>query len=174
MIYLRPLLLSDYVLINKWRNDPDMAKFLGGNMFLFSLDREKKWIEEKIFNDSKNLYFGICVENSDQLIGYTSINNLDLRNLKAEWGGTIIGNKEYLGKGLGRRAAILMLKYLFDQYPINKCYASCLQEHPSSVKLFSGIGFRQDGIIRDDVFKNGEFKTSLLFSILRKEFYEKL
>lgn len=168
-VFLRALELEDHVLLHKWRGDFETNKYLAGNFFFVSSEREKKSIEQKIFDDSKDIYLGICESESNKLIGYTSINNIDLRNLKAEWGGTVIGQKENIGKGFGKEAAKQMLRFLFDQYPIHKCYARCLEEHPATSSLFLDLGFTQDGIIRDDVFKDGEFKNILLFSILRRE-----
>jgi [ribosomal protein S5]-alanine N-acetyltransferase len=168
-IFLRAFEIEDFKLINIWRNDPEITKYLGGNVFLVSSEREKKSIENKIFDDSKQLYFAICDLENDKLIGYTQINNLDLRNLKAEWGGTLIGDKDYLRGGYGKEASKLMLRFLFDQYPINKCYGYCLGEHPHTSKLLINLGFKQDGILRKDIYKNGEFKDILLFSILREE-----
>lgn len=168
-VYLRAFESDDYILINKWRNDPEINHFLGGNVFLVSAEREKKSVENKIFDDSKNIYFAICDIQSNEIIGFSSINNIDMRNLKAQWGGTLIGDKEYIGKGYGKESAALMLNFLFNQYPINKCYSSCLEDHPATIKLFLALGFKQDGILRQDVFKHGEFKNLLLFSILRSE-----
>jgi len=168
-IYLRALEINDYQIINKWRNDINLSKYLGGNFFLVSSEREKKSIENKIFDDSKNIYFGICDIKTDKFIGFSSINNIDLRNQKAEWGGTLIGDTDYIGKGYGKEASKTMLRFLFDQYPIQKCYGYCLEEHPSSPKLLLSLGFSKDGILRNDLFKNGEFKNIILFSILRDE-----
>jgi RimJ/RimL family protein N-acetyltransferase len=168
-VYLRAFELDDYVMINKWRNDNNIRKYLGGNVYLVSSEREKKSIENKIFDDSKHIYFAICDKKDDKLIGYTQINNIDLRNLKAEWGGTLIGDKDYIGGGYGKEASMQLLRFLFDQYPIRKCYGYCLVEHPHTSKLMVALGFKQDGILRSDLYKNGEFKDVLLFSILRDE-----
>lgn len=168
-VYLRALELDDYVLINKWRNDPLISKYLGGNVFFVSSERERQSVANKIQDDSKNIYLSICDTDTNQLIGYTSINNIDLRNRKAEWGGTLIGDVNFLGKGLGKVASALMLRFLFDQYPLHKCYGYCLEDHPVSAKLILSLGFTQDGILRDEIFKNGEFKNVLMFSILREE-----
>ena len=136
---------------------------------MVSSEREKKSVEGKIFDDSKDIYFAICDKSNDKLIGYTQINNIDLRNLKAEWGGTLIGDKDYIGGGYGKEASKLMLRFLFDQYPIQKCYGRCLEEHPVTAKLLINLGFKQDGVLRNEIYKNGEFKNVLLFSILRNE-----
>ncbi len=168
-VYLRAFELGDYVQLHKWRTDEEINKYLGGNMFLISSEREKKFVENKIFDDSKELYFAICDSENDKFIGISMIKDIDLRNQKAEWAGTLIGEKEYIGKGYGKEASAMMLRYLFDQYPIHKCYGYCLEEHPSTAKMLLSLGFKQDGILRDDVYKNGEFKNKLLFSILRSE-----
>ena len=44
-----------------------------------------------------------------------------------------------------------------------------LNVYSKFTRWLMSLGFRQDGIFRDDVFKNGEFKNILLFSILRSE-----
>jgi RimJ/RimL family protein N-acetyltransferase len=168
-VYLRALEIEDYKLISKWRNDPKVTRYLCGNVFFVSSEREKKSIENKILDDSRNLYLGVCLIEDDNLIGYVQINNIDLRNQKAEWGGTLIGETEFLGKGYGEEASRLLLNFLFDQYPINKCYGYCLSEHPVTAALFEKLGFKKDGVLRQEVFKNGKFKDILLYSILRDE-----
>ncbi len=169
-IYLRALEPEDYVLISQWRQDEDISRSLCGNHFFVSKVREKQWVEDKSNNDSRNIYLAICLIDDNRMIGYTSINDIDLRNQKVEWGGTIIGDKTMWGKGFATDAAKLMLNYIFEQYPINKCYGYCLEEHEITKKMLISLGFKQDGILRSDVFKNGEFKSILLFSILRNEF----
>jgi RimJ/RimL family protein N-acetyltransferase len=168
-VYLRALELSDSILINKWRSSLFTTKYLSGNFYYVSHEREKKSIENKILDDSHHIYLSICLIEGDSMIGYVQINNIDLRNLKAEWGGTLIGERDFLGKGYGEEASKLLLRFLFDQYPINKCYAFCLAEHPTTPKLFQKLGLKKEGILRQEIFKDGVFKDLLLYSILRTE-----
>lgn len=169
-IFLRALEPEDHVLISSWRQDDEISKLYGGNYFFVSTYRDKNWVLEKINDDRTNIYLAICLKEDKRMIGITSINNIDLRNQKAEWGGTTIGDKTLWGKGYAGEAAKLMLSFLFEQYPIHKCYGYCLEEHTVTQKLFKSVGMSLDGIIRDDVFKNGEFKSKMLFSILRSEY----
>ena len=64
----------------------------------------------------------------------------------------------------------MRLRYLFEQYPVNRNYVYCLEEHEATVKMLLSLGYKQEGVLRQDVFKNGEFKNMLLFSILRQEY----
>jgi RimJ/RimL family protein N-acetyltransferase len=169
-VYLRAFEPEDYRITVSWRKDPEVVNSLGGNHYFVSENRERSWIEQKSLGDNSELYMAICLSDDHKLIGYTSINNIDLRNLRAEWGGTIIGDKNYWGKGIATKAASMMLDYLFAQYPIHKCYGYCLAEHSVTIKMLNSLGFSKDGILRDHVYKNGEFKSLLLFSVLRDEY----
>jgi len=170
-VYLRALELDDSFLINKWRQSSDTTKYLAGNFHFVSLYRERLSIEDKIKDDSKNIYLGVCLKENDKLIGYVQANNIDLRNQKVEWGGTFIGDKDYWGEKYGQEATELLLSFLFGQFPINKCYAYCLASHPATPRLFEKLGFKQDGVLRNDVFKNGIFNDVLVYSLLRSEIY---
>lgn len=172
-IYLRAFEPEDYVLINKWRNDEEIYRSLGGNLNFVSLAREKAWVQSKSIEDNRGLYLAVCLKDSDEMIGYISLSNIDLRNLKAEIGGWIIGNKSLWNKGYAKESVSELLSYAFCQFPINKCSSYCLEEHTVSIKIHEALGFRHDGILRDEVFKNGEFKNLLVFSILRDEFEAK-
>ncbi len=173
-IYLRALEPDDYIVINKWRNDEKLTKFLSANHFFVSKEREKQWAISKSVDDSHNLYLGIGLKKTpDVLVGYCAINNIDLRNRQATWGATLIGS-EYLGNGYGVQSAKLMLKYLFDQYPIHKCNTSCLLQHPRTVRMFEELGFKKDGVLRDELYKDGKFWDVVLFSLLRTEIQEDL
>ena len=167
-VFLRALELEDHVLLHKWRADCNVNKLLVGNTFFVSREREKASIEQKMHDDSKNIYIGVCDKETAILIGYTSITNLDLRNSKAEIN-FYLGDKKFWGKGLGKEAVKLTLKFLFEQYPLNKCYGKCLEEHAVSQKIFLSLGFKKDGVLRNEIFKNGEFKNILVYSLLRSE-----
>lgn len=171
-IYLRAFEPNDYLLIASWRHDEEVTKLLGGNHFFVSSEREKKWVEDKIFNDRDSIYLAVCLCENDRMIGYTCITHIDLRNQKAEMGGTLIGDKTLWGKGYGKEAAELRMRYLFEQYPINRNYVYCLEEHEPTVKMLTSLGYKQEGILRQDTYKNGGFKNMLLFSILRSEYEE--
>ncbi|MHC1738567.1 MAG: GNAT family N-acetyltransferase [Ignavibacteriaceae bacterium] len=168
-LYLRALKIDDSELINTWRNNHKITDFLAGNFFYVSPEREKSSLEKKILDDSKNIYLGVCLRKDNRLIGYVQVNNIDLRNLKAEWGGTLIGDLDFWGKGYGEEASKLLLRFLFNEYPINKCYAYCLEEHPTTEKLFIKLGFKKDGKLRQEVFKKGVFKNLVIYSLLRSE-----
>ena len=148
------------------------TKVANSSLYQYASKYAQKAYEQDQAGNYKSAYnnYVKAAEILQQLIGFTSINDIDLRNLRAEWGGTLIGEKKYIGKGIGKEASKLMLSYLFNQYPIRKCYAYCLEQHPATKKLFESLGFKKDGVLREHIYKDGSFKSLLIYSILKEEF----
>jgi RimJ/RimL family protein N-acetyltransferase len=69
-IFLRAFESGDYLLINKWRNDPDVQRMTGGLIKFVSSEMEKEWVHNKMLNNSKDIYLAICLnDESQKMIG---------------------------------------------------------------------------------------------------------
>lgn len=169
-IYLRAFEPDDVVVINRWRNDDDIFRQTSGNKYYISSIYDKKWIEDKIFNNEKNIYLCICLKENNTLIGYLSINDIDYRNRTAKWGGIVIGDKSNWSKGFATEAATLMIKFVFDELGMNCLHALWLESHTNSIKMGKKVGFVEEGILRDRVYKLGKYHNQLSMSLTRKEF----
>ena len=156
-VYLRAFEPEDYKLTYTWRQDDEIANMIGGNRHFISKEREKLWVENKSTDDKNGIYLAICLKENQQMIGYCSIINIDLRNQKADLGGTIIGDRNHWGKGYGTEAQKLMLCYCFQELPLHKVYGFALQGHKVTEKMMLSLGFKIDGVLRDEVYKNGRF-----------------
>lgn len=169
-VYIRAFEPDDYILINQWRRDDEVSNLYCGNRHFISSEREKKWVEQKIFDDKSSIYVATCMIEDDRMIGYQSIINIDLRNRKAELGGQTIGDKSLWGKGIATEAANLVIDYAFNEYPFHKLQVRCLEEHVVTQKLLATLGFTKEGMFRDEVFRRGSFHSILLYSMLRSEY----
>jgi [ribosomal protein S5]-alanine N-acetyltransferase len=170
-VYLRALEIDDYKLINKWRNDPEISNMLVGNKIFVSSVREKAWVEEKIHNDRLEMYFALCNKETNEMVGYSSIRQINWRNKSACWGGLTLG-KEHWKKGYAMAANALILEFAFDELGINKFYTDYLEEHEVSAGIFKKMGFKEEGIARQDVFKNNKFHNVVKVSLLKREYDE--
>jgi RimJ/RimL family protein N-acetyltransferase len=169
-VYLRAFELEDYKNINRWHRDAEIADQTSGNVYFVSSEREKKWVEDKIFHDEKNLYLAICLEKNHEMIGYLSIIKIDWRNRQAEWGGLTIGRKDLWNQGYATESAQLMLKHVFFEMGLHRFYGCWLEEHVASMRMAEKLGFKKEGILRDSVFKNNKFHNQVLMSLLKEEF----
>src|SRR3954468_11809410 len=89
-VFLRAFEYSDLEFVNKLRNRDDLYKHTCGNKYYISSEYDKKWIEDKIFNNTTQIYLVICLIDNNSPIGYLSLNDIDHINKKAQWGGIIV------------------------------------------------------------------------------------
>lgn len=170
-ICLRAFEIEDFKILNKWRNDNDIFSLTSGNKFFISSEYDKKWVENKIYNNKENIYLGINLLKNNKLIGYLSINNIDHRNRTAEWGGLIIGEKELWNKGYGTEAALKMLDFVFNELNIKCFYAVWLESHKASLRMGEKVGFKKEGLLLNRVYKQGKYHNQISMSIQREDYY---
>lgn len=167
-IYLRALELNDYLTSYNWRNDTEITAMTGGNRFFVSSEREKEWVKNVIFNTTK-LALAICLKENDKYIGNIIFENLNFNNASCEIG-IMIGDKDEWNKGYATEAYKLAIKYIFEEKRINRIYALVLEENSSSLKLHKKCGFKIEGILRETIYKCGEFKNQVILSLLKNEY----
>ena len=65
-----------------------------------------------------------------------------------------------------------MLKYAFDELGLNCINALILEENYLSQNLYKRVGFQEEGILRERVYKGGKFRNLISLSILKGELYD--
>lgn len=168
-VVLRAFEYNDLEFLNKIRNDDHLFELTCGNKYYISSERDKKWIEDKIFNNYDQLYLMIYSIESGEPIGYTCATNIDYMNRKCEYGGIVI-SKELSGNGYAFEAGILFLNHLFGELNMNMIYTFCREDHKVTIRLLEKSGFRIDGKIRDLVFKRGKFHNAYLCTLLKSDY----
>jgi len=169
-VYLRAFQLDDYRLINQWRNDEEVTRLTAGNRFYVPPERDKKWVEEKLYDDSKQIYWAICLKETGEMIGYTGITDINWINRTADLHALVIGDPKHRNLRNSTDAVYMVLKYVFDDLGLNRVFAFYLEEHQSSILLGRMMGFKQEGVSRDHVYKDGRYHNVVWFGLLRDEF----
>jgi RimJ/RimL family protein N-acetyltransferase len=104
-----------------------------------------------------------------RLIGYLLYYDLreDIRSASID---LMIGETDYWEGTWGRDAVRLLLEYLFDELGIHRvnCVLSELQDQVR--RDLTGIGFRQDGVLRDNEILDGRYIDHHLLSLLEDEY----
>lgn len=172
-IHLRMFKENDYILINKWRHDPEIQHLVSAPYKYVSLEIEKEWVKAKMSNNKSDIYLAICIkenEDTEKMIGYTSINSIDYINRKAELGGILIGEKKYHNGIVVYNVGLKTLELAFDHLNLNRLSAACLTEHFTSKVQILARGFKLEGTYREAIFKDGTYHDQYTFGILKHEF----
>lgn len=96
---------------------------------------------------------------------------VQLRELSAELG-IAIGDKSYWRKGYGLSAMNEMLAWGFNELELNKIWLRVEVDNEKAIKSYKRIGYVEEGILRQDRYRNGRFVDRLRMSMLKSEFYE--
>lgn len=172
-VFLRAFEADDYLLINKWRNDPEIQRLTGGTFRYVSSEREKEWVRDKMMNNITDIYFAICLnDETRQMIGYCSINNIDYIHRSACGGGVVIGSKGHRDGIIFLENTLLILSFVFNTLNLNRFYGNCLEEHNATICLNRSMKFRIEGLERNAIYKDGLYHNRILFSMLREEYNE--
>ncbi len=78
-------------------------------------------------------------------------------------------NKKYWNQGLTTEATKLLIGFGFSKLKMHRIYATCDIENIASRKVLQKCGMKKEGILRERFLIRGRWRSSYLFSILRKE-----
>jgi UDP-4-amino-4,6-dideoxy-N-acetyl-beta-L-altrosamine N-acetyltransferase len=168
---LRVLEEKDGNKILVWRNQKEIIDQLFSCVGI-TARQHYDWYE-KYVNDDRRLEFIIEIKENSRPIGTAGLNNIDYKNQKAELG-IMIGEQDEQGKGYGKEAISILVQYAFNELNLQRIYLKTFYDNERAIELYRKLGFRQEGILRKEIFKNGKFKDVVVMAILREEWKEQL
>lgn len=164
-ITLRELDRSDLPLINRWRNDPSLVAMLGGSFRHVCMAVDEKWYDHYIANRAGNVRLAITVANGS-IVGAVYLLSIDWLNRDAEFA-IWIGAVASRGMRIGEAATRLMLAHAFGDLNLNRVHLSVLAHNEPAIRLYRKVGFVEEGVQRQAVFKGGEYRDLVLMAMLR-------
>ncbi|MFU8860149.1 MAG: GNAT family N-acetyltransferase [Cyclonatronaceae bacterium] len=119
--------------------------------------------------NTSNRIFEIFHIRDNRLIGVVDIHSIDPVNKRCTVEATI-GDEAYRNKSYGRQAFKLALEYCFEELKMHKVCTSAFDFNSKWIRIVEGMGFRQEGQLREHTFKNGKFCDKLMFGMLDSEY----
>ena len=165
-VYLRPLEREDAPTIQPWVNDPELTR----NLLLFrpmSRQAEEDYVA-RVNADEHSVATLIATRDGDRPVGLCSLKGIDLRNRNAELG-ILVAPKDEWGKGYGTEATRLIVGYGFDTLNLHRVYLKVVEENERALRSYLRVGFRKEGVLRDEMYKGGRYLSTVVMSILRPD-----
>ncbi|MFD3157760.1 GNAT family N-acetyltransferase [Haloimpatiens sp. FM7330] len=169
-ILLRAYKKEDIPLAWKYINDEEVKRYLTpGIPFPLTLEEEYKWFEG-ISSSSNNSYsFAIETLQEGKYIGGCGVNRVDWKNSIADIG-IFIGNGEFREKGYGTDAVKALIKFIFNEMNLNKIKLNVYSFNKRAIKCYEKCGFKVEGTLRQEIFREGKYHDEYIMSILRCEY----
>ena len=170
MVSLQPISIME---VNErylgWLNNPRI------NQFIETVGNNHQTIED-VFGYINSLrataageLFAIHSRMENLHVGNISVTRLDRVQGIAGYG-IMVGDEDAQIKGLGGEASALIIEYYFRDPQIRKIQGSAVSENPRAWQLMESLGYRREGIFREDwVSASGEICDRYQYGLLRRE-----
>ncbi|MFQ5903274.1 MAG: GNAT family N-acetyltransferase [Candidatus Binatia bacterium] len=169
-IFLRKLTLADctekYL---SWLNDPEVNRFTQRAGRNFTREDMTQYVKEKNASPS-DLLLGIFWKENGDHVGNILLSEIDFEHRYAEHS-RLLGDTAYWGKRVGVEASRVLIHYAFSELGMHKILAGHLGSNHRAMASNRHLGFRLEGILRDQVWLDGRFVDVWRFGLLRDEFY---
>jgi RimJ/RimL family protein N-acetyltransferase len=165
-IYLRSMERADAPTFISYISDPEIRRFLRAYRPI-GLAEEEAFIDQAT-RDKDGLALAIVLRQDDRLIGMTGLNQMDHRNRHCAFGITIGDTSEW-GKGHGTEATRLVVGHAFETLNLNRVWLHVYEYNPRGMRAYEKVGFRREGVLRQDTYRDGRYWDTIVMGILREE-----
>lgn len=165
VVTLRPLTIEDAAVTLRWRLSR-RARFL--NRGARTVEEQRAWIASK--ERAGELNFIIAYK--EQPVGTITLHDIVKTQKRACLGRLLVGEQEKVGAApVAFEAELLLCDYVFEQLSLHKVHGVVMQDNIAMIRTRLYLGWKQDGVLRDDYFYDGLYKNVLVFSILEDEYW---
>lgn len=134
----------------------------------YTLQDALQWIErhEKNFLTDRCYEFAITDKESGEVYGAIALSNNPAfeQGEIAYW----IGEPHW-GKGYATEAAQAVVRFAFEHKKMHKVFARYFSSNPASGKVMEKIGMQKEGVLKDHLKKDEEFKDVVYYGIIRED-----
>tara|TARA_B100000965_G_C19589604_1_gene757301 strand:+ start:2518 stop:3024 length:507 start_codon:yes stop_codon:yes gene_type:complete len=159
---LRPVNKEDAKKYVEYLRDPEVSIWL---------EDEVQNIKDPISVENYLLYgwYRQSIEYNGQFIGASGLDLVNKESKVARFF-IVIGKKELWGKGVGSEVIKLIIKHGFENLKLRKINSDFLSPNEAVKIIHEKIGFKQEGLLRQDSKRNEKWIDRVIVSILPGEF----
>lgn len=168
-IYLRGLIIDDCDgIYPSWLNDETTCQYSEHHVFPYSREDAREYISNLSLQKDK-IMLAIVDKKNDKHIGNITLCAISYLHRSAEFS-IMIGDRNFHGKGYSKEASLLILNHGFNTMNLHRIWCGTMISNIAMKKLALSLGMMEEGIVRDEVYKNGSYHNTIRFGILKEEF----
>lgn len=159
-ISLRPIEKRDLHVLNNWKNNEEVYRYLGGGYMPVSVDIQESWMDSIMDTTGENKRF-IIEDKNKHSIGMTGLYNINWIHRTCEFG-IFVGNVDEQGKGYGSETYGLMEDFAGRYLNLRKIKVLTVKDNFSAVNMYHKLGFKMVGELVDERFIDGKYCSVLI------------
>jgi len=169
-VYLRKIQITDITeRVMEWFEDKELMEFYTNSKKTIT----KESLIESIKEGEKrgNLYtFGIFTNDEDTLIGTIKLGPINFSHRISDLV-ILIGDRNYLGKGLAVEAIKTGNQLAFEEFDIRKLYGGMYESNIPSIKAYTRAGWIIEGRLKGFYLHNGKNEDRILVCCLNPKYF---
>lgn len=169
-VMLRPYRREDQEHILSWVNDGEVVRYLSHLFDLpYTEENARAYIDWVLGGPADTAAFVIADAETGAYLGQIDLNGINNRDRKAVLGITIAA-EENRGRGIGREAIRLLCRYGFMTLGLNRVELTAHADNERARRCYRACGFREEGVQRQAIWRDGAFRDEVLMALLREDF----
>lgn len=163
MLSFRRMRESDLQNVLDWRVKPEITQFMLTEV-AYDMAAQRRWFAR--VGSSPNEEYWI-IEHETRPVGVLSLSAIDRANRHATWG-LYLGEK--INSPVGGLIPVYFYNDVFARQDLNlhKLYGMVLETNTSMLKMHRSCGYREVGVYKDHVLRDGEFLDVVVVELLRE------
>jgi RimJ/RimL family protein N-acetyltransferase len=162
-IAIGPILPEDLPRLFVWGDDPEIARF-NEPYAPKNLDRERDfWLNPH--GDTRRIFLAVRRIGRAEIAGYVQITAIEPIHRSANLG-ILIGAVEDRGRGLGREAMELTIRFACDHLNLTRLSLTVHADNTPAIALYEKLGFATEGVLRKAQFIAGRWIDLRLMALI--------
>lgn len=164
LVRLRAFESGDLDANHAFMNDyTTLRGMISGIPFPASMADEQQWLSQQSSYTRGEYQFAIERLEGD-LVGRCGVIRLDWKNRVAEL--AIMVGAPYRGHGYGKEAMKLLCSFCFREMNLHRLKVSVFAFNEPAIRCYEANGFRREGLLRDEVFRDGAYRDVVVMGRL--------
>lgn len=126
------------------------------------------WLNGHFTNQAAVRWAITFKENPAQLIGTIGFHYYNSKDRRTDIGYDLM--PQYWGKGIITEVAHKVVRWCFENLDLHRVQADCTDGNIGSEKVLLKLGFKVEGLWRENCFEHGRFVSLKQFGLLRREY----
>ena len=171
-VYFRTFEEEDAEQFYQWKNNEKLKQLSTGLNRCMSREEVLDWAKARIRHNPYQVYWAICAKDTDKMIGYACLTDIHYINSSANFGGILIGDKNYQDGTAWIETYLFVYEYGFERLNLNRVYGHAIVDHKTTNYLGQVLFVKAEGVMRQAAFKNGRYYDVYIGSLLKDEYFE--
>src|SRR3546814_300643 len=154
-----------------WLQDPQVVRTLNLPHYLARpvSFKELEAYYRRVVDSATDLFLALHRKCDDAFIGTLKAAQIDRYAGTADLG-IMIGHKNLWGQGLASDALHALARHLFEVEGLRRLTAGAMATNPAMIRVFERLGFRREGVFREQDRLGNDYIDHIHLGCLRNEF----